>query len=61
MSGNLLIKLEPNDVAATPTLQEGLEREHQVFGFFFQLDVAVAQHAEHAAANDLKTREEFRK
>ena len=38
--------------AAAPALQQRFEQQHQVFGFFFDLHVAVAQDAEHARSRD---------
>ena len=36
--------------AAAPALEQRLEQQHQVFGFFLDFHVAVAQDAEHAPA-----------
>ena len=41
-----------DDAAAAAALEQRLEQQHQVFGFFFDFHVAVAQDAEHAPAID---------
>ena len=51
-------ELQPDDAAATAPLQRAFEPAHQIFGFFGDLDVAVAQHAEASAADDLVAREQ---
>ena len=48
-----------DDAAAAAPLEQRLEQQHQVFGFFFDFHVAVAQHAEHARAGDLVAGEEL--
>ncbi len=40
---------EADDVAAAAALQRRFEEPHQVLGLFLDLDLAVAQDAEHAA------------
>ena len=50
--------LHPDDFTATTTFEGDLKFAHQIFGFFFDLKVAVAQHAERTVAFDLITREE---
>ena len=40
------------DPPAPPPLDRAAEQAHQVLGLFLDLDVAVAQHAEHAVAVD---------
>ena len=52
------IGLQADDGAAAPALQHRLEQEHQIFGFFLDLDLAVADDAEIAEAGDLEAREE---
>ena len=42
------IDLEPDHRAAAAALERGLEQAHQVFGFFLDFDVAVADDAEGA-------------
>ncbi len=37
-----------DDRAAAPALEQGFEQAHEVFGFFLDFDVAVAQHAQAA-------------
>ena len=37
-----------DDAAAAAALEQRLEQQHQVFGFFLDFHVAVAQDAEHA-------------
>ena len=49
---------EPDDVAAPPPLEQRLEQPHQVLGLLLDLDVAVAQDAEVAAALDLEAGEQ---
>ena len=41
-----------DDAAAAAALEQRLEQQHQVFGFFLDFHVAVAQDAEHAPAGD---------
>ena len=41
-----------DDAAAAAALEQRLEQQHQVFGFFLHFHVAVAQDAEHAPARD---------
>src|SRR6185295_1009864 len=45
--------LHVDDRAAAPPLEQRLEQQHQIFGFFFDLDVAVTQDAEYARAAHL--------
>ena len=50
--------LHVNDRTAAAALEQGLEQKHQVFGFFFDFHIAVAQDAEHARARHFVTGEE---
>ena len=58
--GHAGVQLEPDHVAAAAAFQRGLERAHQVLGFFLHLDVTVAQHAESALALDVASGEQLR-
>ena len=52
-------ELEADHVAAAAALQRRLVRAHQIFGFFLDLDVTVAQHAEGALALDVEAGEQL--
>ena len=49
-----IVEFEQHRAAPAAALDGGAEIAHQVFGFVFHLDVAVAQHAEDAVAEDLE-------
>ncbi len=56
--GNAGIELKADDVAAAPPLQRAFEHAHQVFGLFFDFDVAVPQDPETALRLDLEAGEQ---
>ena len=43
---------EQDDVAAAAPLERGFVMANEIFGLFLDLDLAVAQHAEHALCDD---------
>ena len=51
--GHAGLELEPDDPAAPAALDRGAEIEHEILGFFLDLDVAVADDPERAAAKHL--------
>ena len=53
LSGMSGLELEPDDAAAPPPLDRGPEVADQVLGFLLDLDVAVADDPERAAAKHL--------
>ena len=55
------IDLEPDHRAAPAALEHGLELAHQIFGFFLDLDLAVADDAEGALPFDRVAREQPRR
>ena len=57
--GHRRLELQADHVTAAPALQGRLERAHQILGFFLDLDVTVAQHAEGALALDLEAGEQL--
>ena len=57
--GHRLGAFHVDDAAAAAALEQRLEQQHQVFGFFLHFDIAVAQHAEDARADDLVAGEEL--
>ena len=48
-----------DDAAAAAALEQRFEQQHQIFGFFLDFDVAVAQDAEHAPARHVVAGEEL--
>jgi hypothetical protein len=57
--GHVRLELEPDDPAAPPALDRGAEVADQILGFFLDLDVAVADDPEGAAAEHLVFREQI--
>jgi len=55
--GHRCAEFETDDGAAAAALQHCLVEAHEIFGFFGDFDVAVAQDAEEAAGRDRVTRE----
>ena len=49
--GHAGLELEPHDPPAPPALDRGAEVADQILGFLLDLDVAVAEDAERAAAH----------
>ena len=55
----IVVQFQQHRPAASPSLDGGAEIAHEVFGFFFDLDVAVAQDAKDAVAQHLETGEKL--
>ena len=55
----VLVEFEQHDMAAPAPLDCGAEIAHEVLGFFLDLDIAVAQHAENPVAQNLEAREQL--
>ena len=53
------VELEPDDRAAPAALEHGLERAHQVFGFFLDFQVGIPDHAEGALPLDRIARKQL--
>lgn len=47
--------LKPDHATAPPPLNGAAEEADEIFGFFFQFDVAVADNPEQARADQIKT------
>ena len=58
---HLGIEFEPDDRPAATTLQRGFIEEHQILGLFLDLEIAVADDAEHPLPLHLVAREEPRR
>ena len=48
--GHEAVDFEPDDRAAAAPLQRGLEQQHEIFGLFLDLEIAVANDPEEARA-----------
>ncbi len=55
----VLVELEQHRASAPPPLDRGAEQADEILGFLLHLDVAVAQHAEQAVAEDAEAGEEL--